>query len=112
MAQEKPPHRSLLNRVARRLAALRERGAEVVQVVREEAAHPGEPQPHLRARHPIHRTDADREAAAAAPSAVYQPGGNPQVDPLARPTQDGTAGDDAWYLQGNNEGWDRTDPKG
>ena len=34
------------------------------------------------------------------------------VDPLARPAQDGTAGDDAWYLQGENEGWDQTDPGG
>ncbi len=110
MPSDKPHRPSLLNRVARRLEGLRERGAEAARLVREEAAHPGEPQPHLRARAPLHQTAEDRAADAAAPSVEYRPGGDTSVDPLARPAQDGTAGDDAWYLQGENEGWDQTDP--
>ena len=110
MPTDHPPRRSLLNRVARRLADLRRVAEDGVQALKTEAAHPGEPQPHRRGHNPFHQTVADLAAAEGTPSAAYQPGGDTSVDPLARPVQDGTAGDDAWYLQGQDEGWTETDP--
>ena len=111
MPDRKPPHPSLLNRVARRLSDLRRLAGEGVAALNDEAAHPGEPQPHRRGHNPIHRTVADLAAAEGTPSAAYQPGGDRSVDPLARPARDGAAGDDAWYLQGQDEGWTDTNPK-
>lgn len=110
MSADRPPRPSLLNRVARRLSDLRRLADDGVHALKEEAAHPGEPQPHRRGHNPFHQTVADLEAAEGAPSAAYQPGGDRSVDPLARPANDGTAGDDAWYLQGQDEGWTETDP--
>lgn len=103
-------HPSVLNRVARRLSRIRKVAEDSLEALREEANHPGHPQPHLAGRNPFWQTEDDREAARATPSAEYRPGGDTGVDPLERPARDGTAGGDAWYLQGEHEGWDETDP--
>jgi len=107
-----PPRRSLLNRVARRLSGLGDKVRQGVDAVRDEARHPGKPQPHREGRDPVWRTAADREADRAAPSTPYAPGGDPGVDPFAPPVHDGTAGGEAWYLNGEDpdEGWRETDP--
>lgn len=110
MSDSKPTHPSVLNRVARRLSRLRKRAEEGIQALNDEASHPGEPQPHRRGHSPFHRTVADLDAAEQTPSAAYRPGGDPTVDPLARPAQDHRAGQDAWYLQGEDEGWTATNP--
>lgn len=103
-------HPSLLNRISRRLAGLGQKAREGVQLVQDEARHPGEPLPARRSRDPLHRTADDRAADAATPSAVYRPGGDTTVDPLAPPDTDPTAGADPWYLQGKDEGWSDTNP--
>ncbi len=122
---------SLLNRVARRVGKVLQRAEDGIAVVREEASHPGRPQPHRVARNPVWRdaddraadasaadtsaadtSAADTSAADTAQSAAYRPGGDTAVDPYARPADDGVAGDDAWYLRGDNEGWSATNPGG
>lgn len=104
------PHPSLLNRVARRLSRVRKVAADGLEAIRVEASHPGRPQPHRVGRNPAWQTEEDRQADRATPSVEYRPGGDTGVDPYARPTQDGAAGDDAWYLKGEHEGWDQTNP--
>ncbi len=105
-----PPRRSLLNRVARRVSRIRKRAEQSISALQQEASHPGRPQPHMVGRNEFWQSDDDRKAAAATPSATYRPGGDPSVDPHARPDNDGAAGDDAWYLRGDDEGWSDTNP--
>ncbi|MCB9778892.1 MAG: hypothetical protein H6742_10045 [Alphaproteobacteria bacterium] len=102
--------KSLLNRVAGRLSKVRSLVRDSAHALNEEAAHPGEPQPHRRGHNPFHQTVADLEAAEATPRAVYQPGGDTSADPFARNDQDATESGNAWYLEGDHDGWDETNP--
>ena len=107
-----PPHRSLLNRVARRVTQVGQRVRDGIHAVRDEARHPGRPQAHMEGRNPLWRTEDDREADRTAPSATYTAGGDPQVDPFSRPKDEATAEGAAWYLEGEgaDPGWRQTNP--
>jgi hypothetical protein len=67
-----------------------------ISAVSEEAKHPGRPPGHKVQQNPFHRDEASRLAAEAADKARKK-----------------NAGDDQpWYLDGQNDGWDDTNPNG
>ena len=82
---------------------------ETVKSIREEASHPGRPQPHMAQRNPMWGGNEDKPPAGVTPQSSVP-------DPYAS-SADGTketdSGDEYWFLQeGDSEGWDQTNPAG
>ena len=82
---------------------------EAVKSVRDEASHPGRPQPHMAQRNPMWGGNTDEAPAGVTPqTSVPDPYGEP-----ADGTKETPSGDEYWFLQeGDSEGWDQTNPTG
>ena len=65
------------------------------KAVQEEAKHPGVPPAHKASENPFHEPPAAKVAPKVAPP---------------KEAADGRT-EKPWYLQGDTEGWDETDPK-
>lgn len=89
--------------IKRRMEAVR----DVVGAVQEEAKYPGRPQPHMAARNPLWGGES-----GAAPT-EREPAAPPPIDPYASPTrgeEEAPGGGDFWFLEGETEGWEQTNP--
>jgi hypothetical protein len=73
-----------------------------IGAVTEEARHPGRPPSHKASSNPFHAQPEEKRAAKEAAADV-------KATQEAAPTKGGVA--KPWYLDGNNDGWDDTDPK-
>lgn len=80
---------------------------EAVKNVREEASHPGRPQPHMAQRNPMWGGAKDEP-----PPGVESQSSVP--DPYAGAQDEEVDGEDEfWFLkEGDSEGWDQTNPTG
>ena len=78
---------------------------EAVKTIREEASHPGRPQPHMAQRNPMWGGNPDEPPAGVSPQSSVP-------DPYAD-TQEESESGDFWFLRdGDSEGWDQTNPVG
>ena len=85
---------------------------EVVKTIRDEASHPGRPQPHMAQRNPMWGGNKDEPpAGVAAQSSVPDPYAGAQEVEAGGET-DSDEGE-FWFLkEGDSEGWDQTNPAG
>ena len=84
---------------------------EAVKSVREEASHPGRPQPHMAQRNPMWGGNKDAPPEGVTPQTAVP---DPYAEPDARTESEGApGGGEFWFLkEGDSEGWDQTNPDG
>ena len=83
---------------------------EAVKSVREEAAHPGRPQPHMAQRNPMWGGNEDAPPAGVTPQTAVP---DPYATPEERLKEEAPGGGEFWFLkEGDSEGWDQTNPDG
>ena len=68
-------------------------------IIKDEANHPGRPQPHMAARNPLYGGEEEPQAAQESPP-------SPSPEPSSSKDDDG----DFWYLRGDDEGWSDPNP--
>ena len=107
----------LLSRVKGRIKRQVEAVKGVLGAVQEEAKYPGRPQPHMAARNPLWGGEEDAPPAGVEPQAdapaVSSTAGAPAVDPYAEPArgeEEAPGGGQFWFLEGETDGWDETNP--
>ena len=67
----------------------------LVNIIHNEAKHPGRPQPHMAARNPLYGGVEEEQASK-------------KTSPP--PKEDIVEKEDFWYLRGDNEGWSDPNP--
>ena len=83
---------------------------EAVKGIREEAIHPGRPQPHMAARNPNWGGTKDVPPPEVTPRTSVP---DPYSSPEERQNEEAPGGGEFWFLkEGDSEGWDQTDPSG
>jgi len=83
---------------------------EAVKSVRDEAGHPGRPQPHMAQRNPAWGGNKDEPPEGVTPQAAVP---DPYAEPEVREDEEAPGGGEFWFLkEGDSEGWDQTDPTG
>jgi hypothetical protein len=79
---------------------------EAVKNIREEASHPGRPQPHMAQRNPMWGGNKDEAPAGVTPQSSVP-------DPHAGAQDEDDGDGEFWFLkEGDSEGWDQTNPTG
>jgi hypothetical protein len=90
----------LRDRIKGRLKSIREGAKEI----HEEARHPGRPAPHMVPRNKLWAAEEGKSPPPPPEQASKQ-----EIDPFKR--QDAVKEDqEFWFLEGDNEGWDQTNP--
>ena len=78
---------------------------EAVKTIREEASHPGRPQPHMAQRNPMWGGNKDEPPEGVSPQ--------PDVPAPHTEEQEDSGDGEFWFLkEGDSEGWDQTNPAG
>lgn len=69
-------------------------------IIKDEANHPGRPQPHMAARNPLYGGEEEPQAPKK------------EEPPSPKPASTNSSGgdDDFWYLRGDDEGWSDPNP--
>ena len=75
----------------------------LVNIIHDEAKHPGRPQPHMAARNPLYGGEEEPPS---------QPNRDTEVPNDTSPTPRSSQSDDGdfWYLRGDDEGWSDLNP--
>ena len=98
----------LRDRIKEKLKARLQDIRALVNVIHDEAKHPGRPQPHMAARNPLYggeervpAQESDSDNQSTSPDTTKAAQNTPE------PKQDS---DDFWYLRGDDEGWSNLNP--
>lgn len=94
----------LRNRIKEKLKERLQDIRALVNVIHDEAKHPGRPQPHMAARNPLYGGQEESPETAPKPSESSTP------EKSAAPSPPQADDGDFWYLRGDDEGWSDLNP--
>ena len=90
----------LRDRLKGRLKSIR----DGVKEIHEEARHPGRPAPHMVPRNKLWAAEEGKS-----PPPPAEKSSSPEIDPYKRKAAV-KEDQEFWFLEGDNEGWDQTNP--
>ena len=103
----------ILKRIKGRVSSSVELVKEGISAIQEEAKYPGRPPSHRAADDPLWQDSPPQDAAPqdAAPKEAVPAPKPPPVPAEERPVEEEAPGGGAfWFLDGENDGWEETNP--